>query len=387
VRNYVVQPGDSPAKIAITYAGCPKCVADLVDANPHKPNVTLAGGYRTFSALGVGESLNLPDKWFDGTLDRLPQQYFDALPAPPQQRERAPGPSRGPSRRHGGLGASYEAAGKELDEWGLSAPISLTNGQRFAMTVGTGSSALTGPALAGAVLSAFSGPNWLQVSTGLVSPGQTTVDVTGCYVGTAPFPVNPSIVVNGISLQVSAAQVTGSCIQQPIPLPHQMPPHTTPWPPQGGSGGQQKNPPPQQGGGQQASVFTQQQGHRIQSTAISNAALPPSIAGETVATLQAQFDQLHAGQYRVVSVNFTGSNRVDVVADYCGPTKTVPSPSSSLFGGVSVQFTYTDLGPSPAGTSCAPSSSSSSSSSSTTTIVAVLAGLAVAGGAYWALSR
>lgn len=381
VRNYVVQRGDSPAKIAIEYAGCPKCVADLVDANPHKPFVTLAGGFRTFRELGVGESLNLPDKWFDGTLDRMPQQYFDALPAPPATGKRQPAPSRGPSRRHG-LGSPYEAEGR-LDEWGLSAPISLTNGQRFAMTASTGTSALTGPALAGAVLSAFSGPNFEQVSTGLVQSGQTAIDVTGCYVGTAPLAINPTLVLNGITLSITSAQVTGSCLN-PIYQPNPNPTHLPPGPPQGGGGQQQPQPqPPHQG----ASVFTMQQGHRITSTATSNAPLPAQIANETVASLQAQFDQLHPGQYHVVSVSFPSSNQVNVVADYCGPTTTVPSPSQSVFGGVTVQFTYTDNGTSPAGTVCTPSSSSSSSTSSTSTIVAVIAGLVVAGGAYWALSR
>jgi hypothetical protein len=79
MQQYVVQPGDSPAKIAIQFAGCPKCAIDLVRANPHKKAVAYPNGFQTFSELAVGERLNLPDKWFDGTLDRLPKSYFAAL--------------------------------------------------------------------------------------------------------------------------------------------------------------------------------------------------------------------------------------------------------------------------------------------------------------------
>jgi hypothetical protein len=78
--HYVVQPGDSPAKIAIGFAGCPKCAIDLVHANPHKPRVVYPNGFTTFRELAANEVLNLPDKWFDGTLDALPKSYFASLP-------------------------------------------------------------------------------------------------------------------------------------------------------------------------------------------------------------------------------------------------------------------------------------------------------------------
>jgi hypothetical protein len=83
VRTYVVRAGDSPAKIAIEYAGCPKCTRDLVAANPAKATKTYPNGFVTFQSLAVGEVLNLPDKWFNGALDRLPQAYFDELPSMP----------------------------------------------------------------------------------------------------------------------------------------------------------------------------------------------------------------------------------------------------------------------------------------------------------------
>lgn len=82
MRTYVVQAGDSPAKIAIAFAGCPKCAVDLIPANPQKPAVRYPNGFVTFKALRVGETVALPDKWFNGELDRRPVAYFKALPHP-----------------------------------------------------------------------------------------------------------------------------------------------------------------------------------------------------------------------------------------------------------------------------------------------------------------
>jgi LysM domain-containing protein len=84
VRVYTVQPGDTPASIAARddMAGCPKCARDLVLVNPHRESVQHGNGYLAFrDPLVVGERLWLPDKWFDGTLDRLPPEYFASLPA------------------------------------------------------------------------------------------------------------------------------------------------------------------------------------------------------------------------------------------------------------------------------------------------------------------
>ena len=85
MRTYVVQQGDSPASIAARpdMASCPKCAIDLVLANPQKEAVRYPNGFVTFKTLRVGEVLNIPAKWGDGTLDTLPQSYFDGLPQMP----------------------------------------------------------------------------------------------------------------------------------------------------------------------------------------------------------------------------------------------------------------------------------------------------------------
>jgi len=101
MRMYTVQAGDSPAKIAAVHAGCPKCAADLVPANPHKEATVLPNGFTTFKNLRAGEKIALPDKWFNGTLDALPPAYFAALPYPD-------GKTRGTLA--GTLGAGYSAA-------------------------------------------------------------------------------------------------------------------------------------------------------------------------------------------------------------------------------------------------------------------------------------
>jgi len=80
VEVYEVRPGDSPAKIAIAKAGCPKCARDLIAANRHKRSVTMPNGFVTFESLVPGERLWIPDKWSSPEFDRLPAVYFKALP-------------------------------------------------------------------------------------------------------------------------------------------------------------------------------------------------------------------------------------------------------------------------------------------------------------------
>jgi hypothetical protein len=48
--------------------------------NRSKPTIVYANGYETFTELSAGERLVLPERWFDGTLDKLPKSYFEALP-------------------------------------------------------------------------------------------------------------------------------------------------------------------------------------------------------------------------------------------------------------------------------------------------------------------
>ena len=82
MRTHVVQAGDSPAKLAISFAGCPKCARDLIlsPGNAHKERVVHPNGFISWKDLRVGESIELPEKWFNGELDRMPQSYFDSLP-------------------------------------------------------------------------------------------------------------------------------------------------------------------------------------------------------------------------------------------------------------------------------------------------------------------
>ncbi len=82
MRTYVVRAGDSPASIAAQdhHAACPKCSVDLIRANPEKKTVRYPNGFVTFKDLRVGEVLRLPEKWFNGELDQMPNSYFAALP-------------------------------------------------------------------------------------------------------------------------------------------------------------------------------------------------------------------------------------------------------------------------------------------------------------------
>lgn len=82
MRTYVVQEGDSPARIASRpdMAGCPKCSLEMPRANPGKPSITHPNGYVTFKDLRVGEVINLPDEWFHPARENLPATYYKILP-------------------------------------------------------------------------------------------------------------------------------------------------------------------------------------------------------------------------------------------------------------------------------------------------------------------
>lgn len=66
-KPYRVKRGDTALSITIKYTGCPKCVRMLVTANPQKPYTKLSNGFVTFKDLQVGELLNIPQPWVDGT--------------------------------------------------------------------------------------------------------------------------------------------------------------------------------------------------------------------------------------------------------------------------------------------------------------------------------
>lgn len=128
MRQYVVQPGDTPARIAIEYAGCPKCAVDLIRANPHKTAVKYPNGFVTFKSLKVNESLNLPTKWFNGDLESRPPAYFRALPYPDGVTPSALGDAA-----HGILGdySSFDSAATALES------LPLLNNAEFAAAVDT----------------------------------------------------------------------------------------------------------------------------------------------------------------------------------------------------------------------------------------------------------
>lgn len=113
MQVYEAREGDSPANIAVRYAGCPKCAIDIVRANPHKPTITFPNGFTTFQSLHPGERIWLPDKWFNGELDRLPQSYFASLPSADGVTPgvgQAPAPASAPQAVVDVLGAAQAAA-------------------------------------------------------------------------------------------------------------------------------------------------------------------------------------------------------------------------------------------------------------------------------------
>ena len=81
MRTHVVGVGESPGSIAILYAECPKCSRDLCLLNAdQKQLVTHPNGYITFESLIEGETLVLPEKWFEPRFELLPPAYFASLP-------------------------------------------------------------------------------------------------------------------------------------------------------------------------------------------------------------------------------------------------------------------------------------------------------------------
>ena len=214
MRQYVVQPGDSPAGIASRpdMAGCPKCAVDLIAANPSKATVKYPNGFVTFKELRVGEILNLPDKWFNGALDQMPQSYFENLPAPPPLPQRsAYFPMQAHAKGWAGLAASSSGpAGRPPEtefqpDFGVGGPSVLNpcDQYSFTLTGGAGSTSpnfgswptLSGPGGTG-------GPSCFGSNCNGVFTGLASVSVPTLFPDSNPG--NPPWVVS--NLQTTAAQ-------------------------------------------------------------------------------------------------------------------------------------------------------------------------------------
>ncbi len=133
MREHTVRPDDSPARIAIEYAGCPKCARDLVVANPHKEAVTYPNGFVTFKNLRAGEKLVLPAKWFSKEFDERPKSYFAALPHPDGKTP----PSLGLAAAAGILGdyGAFDSAASTIAALASLSPQSFSNAVDAACTL------------------------------------------------------------------------------------------------------------------------------------------------------------------------------------------------------------------------------------------------------------
>lgn len=80
MAHYIVQPNDTSIEITLKFTGCPKCVRTLTEANRHKPTIVYPNGFVVFRDLTVGESLQIPPSWLDGTYKNVDK---DLWPWPP----------------------------------------------------------------------------------------------------------------------------------------------------------------------------------------------------------------------------------------------------------------------------------------------------------------
>ena len=69
--HYVVQRGDSPARIAQKLTGTTRGMGQLLAANPHKVRALGLGGFETFQSISVGERLNVPRGWGVGSVSSV----------------------------------------------------------------------------------------------------------------------------------------------------------------------------------------------------------------------------------------------------------------------------------------------------------------------------
>jgi hypothetical protein len=390
MREYTVQAGDSPARIATHFAGCPKCACDLVAANPQKKSRVYSNGYKTFETLAVGEKLALPDKWFNGALDKLPRLYFESLPPPPVGVGRPPPGRRTPGPM--GLGATVGGSLSHCDQFSMNVTVSDPNTDpsvffpsasynvSISPQLQDGSYQINGSYTGPAGWSWQDGTDWQNGSTTMTVnafsvSGKSTVGACGSgggqlHPGGGGLPGGVPGGAGNIKT-CPAGQVpdvtTGACAQ---PCPDGSAPSN------GGCGGSKGGTTP----------FQYVTGHRIQAVGSPTAGgkLPASVAASTVASIQATYDAASPGQYKVVSVNVQGGFQttkpsIAIVLDYCGATQSVLDPSTALSSeGVAMEYSHTDLGPSPAGTSCKPTTSVTPPSTSGTTVAVGLGAAALA---------
>jgi hypothetical protein len=391
MQTYVVQPGDSPARIATRFAGCPKCVVDLVAANPHKPSRTYPNGFRTFDTLRVGERLLLPRKWFDGTLDRMPRIYFDRLPAPPVGVSAAPPPF--------GVGATIGGSLSHCDAFSMNVTPnpSTADPREFFPTIAydvivspqqsDGSYNINGTYTGPAGWSWTDGTDWESGSDTLVI-NSFAVNAKSTVGACAPAGgqvkpgggVPPGGLPGGWGNVVTCKAgtvpdaVTGACVQ---PCPSGAPP---------------VNGSCKSGVGTASTPFQYVTGHRIQAVGTvlgTPGNLPPSLLSASVAGIQAQYDKSAPGQYRVVMVT-AAPTTITIALDYCGPNQSTLDPSTQLTPeGIAVEYVHTDLGVSPPGVSCSPATTVTAPSTSGTSTGAVAVGVVAlalaAGGIWWAV--
>lgn len=211
MRQYVVQPGDSPASIAAQdqHAACPKCAIDLVMANPGKERVVYPNGFTTFKDLRAGEILDLPDKWFTAAFDQLSPAYFKVLPF-------ADGKTRG------SIGALGDYPDLDVATSKVAALAAMDNAT-FANAVGDAGSAINA-----AVREAYGSPNTVaataaqSVQAGTQWAWQRNQDLSAALAPGAPIDVTATTqarldIQNALSTALGNARVALNDFYGPSP--------------------------------------------------------------------------------------------------------------------------------------------------------------------------
>lgn len=191
-------------------------------------------------------------------------------------------------------------------------------------------------------------PSSFQVGlSGPVTGGQQVFDCT--FLGSSPLSVPASFTasIGPISQQFSYPVLNVSIGPRSTTGPCQLAHHGGMWPSVGIATGFQ----PVGGGG--SSTFTQQSGRRIlRFVSVAAGKLPSQgYADQTKASVQSSLDAAFPGQYNVVSVIYPATSlppavdTMEIVVDYCGPTKTFPAKTTVIDNGVAITTTFKDAGP------------------------------------------